>query len=171
MQNGMEFFTATCLKWQNLLGEDRHQQIVMEGLQFLTTENRIWLYGSVLMPNHLHLLWRKQDAWVDKNIQQMFLKYTAQQIKFSIKDSGKYEALEKYKSTQHDREYHFWERRAYRATMHNRKVAEQKLDYIQCNPVKAGLCRAAMDYKYTSARYYELNEDNWGFITHYAEHI
>ncbi len=26
-------------------------------------------------------------------------------------------------------------------------------------------------YHYSSARYYELNIDDWGFITHYAEHL
>ena len=26
-------------------------------------------------------------------------------------------------------------------------------------------------YHYSSAAYYELNEDRWGFITHYEEHL
>lgn len=167
----MVFFTATCLKWQNLLATERHKQIVMESLKFLTTDKRIWLYGFVLMPNHIHLLWGTQDAWLGKNIQQIFLKYTAQQMKFNLIDSGNHKELERYVSTQRDRDYHFWERRPYKARMYNRKVAEQKLDYIHNNPVKAGLCEFSVDYKYSSARYYELNEDEWGFITHYADHI
>ena len=40
---------------------DKRRQIVMEGLIFLAPEDRVWLYGFVLMPNHLHLLWRNQD--------------------------------------------------------------------------------------------------------------
>ncbi|HEY0770531.1 MAG TPA: hypothetical protein VGD31_09385, partial [Sphingobacteriaceae bacterium] len=84
MYPAIEFFTATCLNWQPLLGPDKHKQIVMESLSFLVKAKRIWLYGYVLMPNHLHLLWNKQDAWVDKSIQQQFLKYTAQQIKFNL---------------------------------------------------------------------------------------
>src|SRR5699024_9284709 len=103
MDNEMCFFTATCLNWQNLLQEDRHKQIVMESLQFLTENKRIWLYGFVIMPNHIHLLWRKQDAWAGKDIQQIFLKYTAQQIKFSLKDGGQSEELKQYESTQADR--------------------------------------------------------------------
>lgn len=171
MGGNIEFFTATCLNWQNLLLPDKRKQIVMDSLKFLVTENRIWLYGFVIMPNHIHLLWRKQNAWVNKNIQQMFLKFTAQQIKFDLKDSNNFEELEKYKSTQHDREYHFWERRAYKATMYTRKVAEQKLNYIHYNPVKARLCADSVEYVYSSARYYELNEDQWGFITPLAEHL
>jgi hypothetical protein len=34
-----------------------------------------------------------------------------------------------------------------------------------------GLCLLPEDYDYSSARYYELNIGDWGFITHYAEHL
>ena len=84
---------------------------------------------DVIMPNHIHILWRKQDEWIDKSIQQQFLKFTAQKIKFNLIDYFPNE-LEKYRSTQTDRVYHFWERRPYKATMFNRNVREQKLDYI-----------------------------------------
>ena len=91
-------------------------------------------------------------------------------IKFRIIDSNPAE-LENYKSTQSDRQYHFWERRPYKSTMYNREVANQKIDYMHYNPVKAGLCEKTENYKYSSARFYELNQDDWGFITHFAEHI
>jgi hypothetical protein len=55
--------------------------------------------------------------------------------------------------------------------MYNREVASQKLDYMHYNPVKAGLCEKPEGYKYSSARFYELNEDEWGFITHYTDHL
>src|ERR1700733_9256878 len=127
MQNGIEFFTATCLNWQPLLKPDARKQIVLDSLKFLVTEKRIWLYGYVIMPNHVHFLWSKQDEWVEKNVQQHFSKFTAQQLKFSVLSDG--DDIIKYKSTQNDREYQFWERRPYKATMYNRRVLEEKLDY------------------------------------------
>ena len=117
------------------------------------------------MPNHIHLMWRRQDERLEKSTELMFLKYTAQKIKFKLIDSHSSE-LENYRSTQRDRQYHFWERRPYKATMYNREVAKQKIDYMHYNPVKAGLCAMPEDYKYSSAKYYELNIDDWGFITH-----
>ena len=171
MENGIEFFTATCLNWQPLLQPDHRKDIVINSLKYLVEDERIWLYGFVIMPNHIHLLWCKQDKWLDKNIQQMFLKYTAQQLKFDMKNNNLLTELSKYKSTQSDRNYHFWERRPFKATMYNRKVASQKIDYIHYNPVKAGLCGLPEAYHYSSAAYYELNEDRWGFITHYEEHL
>ena len=120
------------------------------------------------MPSHIHILWCKQPDWLNKNVQQHFSKFTAQQIKFSLlNNSGD---ISNYKSTQNDREYQFWERRPFKATMYNRKVLEEKLDYIHHNPVKAGLCDLPEDYIYSSARYYVLNAGN-ELLTHYMEHI
>ena len=141
----------------------------MESLNFLVKDKRIWLYGYVIMQNHIHILWRKQDAWIYKSIQQQFLKFTAQKIKFNLQENFPSE-LQKYRSTQSDRAYHFWERRPYKATVFNRNVCEQKLDYIHYNPVKAGLCTLPEEYPYSSAKYY-LSNANDPLLTHYMEHI
>jgi hypothetical protein len=55
--------------------------------------------------------------------------------------------------------------------MYNRNVASQKIDYMHYNPVKAGLCETPEQYKFSSYQFYELNQDNPGFLTHYAEHL
>ncbi|WP_207429363.1 hypothetical protein [Pedobacter sp. SYSU D00535] len=78
----------------------------MESLSFLVHEKRVWLYGYVIMPNHIHLLWRKQDDWMDKSVQQQFLKFTAQQIKFNLLHNFPKE-LNNYRSSQNDRQFHF----------------------------------------------------------------
>lgn len=169
MQNGIEFFTATCLNWQPLLQPDEHKQIILDSLHFLVKQNRIWLYGYVIMHNHIHVLWRRQDLWLDKNVQHQFSKFTAQQLKFSLLDKYPH-LLSHYKSTQRDRIFQFWERKPYKATMYNRVVLEQKLDYIHQNPVKAGSSYLPEEYVYSSARYYQENIAD-EYLTHYMEHI
>ncbi|MFC5285359.1 transposase [Pedobacter alpinus] len=141
----------------------------MDSLKFLVAEKRVWIYGYVIMPNHIHILWRKQDAWIEKNVQQHFLKFTAQQMKFNLLKNNPI-VLQNYKSTQADRQYHFWERRPYNATMLSRRVLEQKLDYIHYNPTKANLCLIPEEYLYSSAQFYLLNIPN-PLLTHYMEHI
>ena len=168
MQQGIEFFTATCLNWQQLLQPDKHKQIILDSLSFLVEDKRIWLYGYVIMPNHIHILWRKQPDWENKNVQQHFSKYTAQNLKWSLQNNAA--DLGNYKSTQTDREYQFWERRPYKSTMYNREVLEEKLDYIHNNPVKKGLWDLPEDYAFSSAGYYISNNEN-KLITHYMEHI
>jgi putative transposase len=170
MQHGnIEFFTATCLNWQHLLQEEKHKKIILDSLTFLVDEQRIWLYGYVIMPNHIHILWRKQDNWIEKNVQQQFLKFTAQQIKFNLLDTDP-SKLVNFKSTQMDRKFHFWERRPYKARSYTRDILEQKLDYMHFNPVKAGLCILPEDYLFSSAQFYYQKLAN-PILTHYMEHL
>lgn len=58
-----------------------------------------------------------------------------------------------------DRKYHVWGRNSLNVPLlWSEKVPEQKLEYIHLNPVKAGLCEHPEDYKYSSVRFYILNE-------------
>ena len=78
MHNGIEFFTATCLYWQPLLEPNERKDILMESLKFMVNDKRIWLYGFVIMPNHIHWMWRRQDEWLNKSTEQRGGKDTAQ---------------------------------------------------------------------------------------------
>jgi len=51
------------------------------------------------------------------------------------------------------------------------EVMWQKIDYIHNNPTqpKWNLARTPQEYKWSSAAYYILNRDDWGFITHIDE--
>jgi hypothetical protein len=57
-----------------------------------------------------------------------------------------------------DRKHQVWECNSLNIPLWSPEVFWQKLDYIHNNPVKAGLCRLAEDYKYSSERFYERNE-------------
>ncbi len=45
----------------------------------------------------------------------------------------------------------------------------QKLEYIHSNPVQAGLCQLPEEYEYSSAWFYEKNELNLEFLSHYED--
>ena len=51
-----EFLTVTCLEWTHVLQEDRFKDIVIDSLRFLSEEERIKVYGFVIMSNHFHLI-------------------------------------------------------------------------------------------------------------------
>jgi len=53
--------------------------------------------------------------------------------------------------------------------LRTRAISFQKLEYIHWNPVRAGLCKLAEQYRYSSAEFYATGCDNWGFLTHYRE--
>jgi len=42
----------------------------------------------------------------------------------------------------------------------------QKLNYMHENPLRAGLCKYFLEYKYSSAMFYHTGKDDWRFLTH-----
>ncbi|MDX2195300.1 MAG: transposase, partial [Cytophagales bacterium] len=68
-----------------------------------------------------------------------------------------------------DRKYQIWERNPLSIELRTKEVSEQKLDYIHLNPVKAGICHSSIEYKYSSAKFYELNQEEWDFLTYLFE--
>jgi hypothetical protein len=55
--NEMYFWTSTITNWQHLLQPDAHKDIIINSLQWLVQKEMIKVYGYVIMPNHIHLLW------------------------------------------------------------------------------------------------------------------
>jgi putative transposase len=88
------------------------------------------------MPNYIHLIWQIQDGHKKAKVQQSFLKYTAQQMKFMLAKTNEAE-FAKYKVKASDREYQFWERNPLSKDLWNRQVFLQKLNYIHYNPTHA----------------------------------
>jgi putative transposase len=169
-QNYIQFFTATILWWKKLLKPDKYKQIIMESLRFLVDNQRVKIYGFVLMPNHVHLIWRINPDHVQQDVQRDFLKYTAQQIKFDLQTHHP-QVLAHFEVNLKDRQYQFWERNALSIDLYDRKVVEQKLVYIHNNPIqpKWNLVSDPAAYWYSSFRFYEYQKDDFGFLTHYME--
>jgi REP element-mobilizing transposase RayT len=78
-----QFYTATILEWKPLLNQDKYKQVIVESLQYLTTNNKITLYAFVIMSNHIHLIWQALPDNTPQKIPLSCMKYTAQQIKFA----------------------------------------------------------------------------------------
>lgn len=165
----LQFFTATILEWKPLLTEDEYKDIVIKSLLFLKNEGSVVIYGFVIMPNHIHLIWQIQDGFKREMIQNRFLKFTAQQMKFRLMDT-KDPMLPQFLVNAKDRQYQLWERNPLSVDLWTQTVFEQKLDYIHYNPLqgKWQLAQFPEDYKYSSARFYETGIDEFGLLTHYA---
>ncbi len=163
-----QFFTATILEWKKLLVQDRYKDIIVESLRYLATHNRIFVYAFVIMPNRIHVSWQMKDGINPSHVQRDFLKYTSQQIKFDLQKNHPL-VLAHFKVNVKDRRFQIWEYRQLSIPLYSTYVFGQKLDYLHNNPVqeKWALADLPENYCYSSARFYILNEDHFGFITHY----
>ena len=163
-----QFFTATINDWKPVLKNDKVKDIIINSLRFLVKENRVSLFAFVIMDNHLHIIWQIKFPHQQENVQRDFLKFTEQKIKFYFLDNHLEKANELIVN-HHDRKFMIWQPDSLSIDLWSEEVFNQKVEYIHNNPVNAGMCNLPEKYKYSSASFYELNQSEWDFITHYDE--
>lgn len=155
---------------ENLLKPDKYKQIIIDSLYFLVKEKRIKVYAFVIMPNHIHLIWRIIEPHIREDVQRDFLKYTAQRIKADLKIHHP-AVLAHFFVGAKDRKYQFWERNPLSVALYSLDVFLQKMNYIHKNPIqeKWNLVVHPADYYYSSAAFYETGEDVFALLTPYTD--
>jgi len=163
------FFTASILHWKPLLKPDKYKNIIISSFDFLVRENRAKIYGFVIMPNHIHLLWKIISPYTLSQVQRDFMKYTSQMIKFDLKENHP-QVLKHFWVNLNDRAYQIWQNKPLNKLLDSREIIEEKFDYLHNNPLQGKwmLVDSPEEYFYSSYNYYELDEKSrFPFLEHY----
>jgi putative transposase len=166
------FWTDTIKDWKHLFRQDKYKRLIIENLRDLVDKKMIVVYGFVIMPNHLHILWEMKAKKGKEMPHASFNKVTAQFIVNDL-DENHAAVLPSFKVKDKDRSFLIWQRDPLAILMDKREKLEQKLDYIHNNPLneKWNLAKRPEEYYWSSAKFYESNRDNFGFLTHYMNRI
>ena len=166
--NEVYFWTSTIYQWKHLLKPDKYKQVIIDCLINLTERNIIKVYGFVIMPNHIHLLWEMISMNGKEMANASFQKHTAHAIQADLKFNHP-DVLARFKVDETERCYRFWQRDPLAVHILDRKMAEQKLNYMHLNPLQShwNLCQEPSDYLYSSSSFYESAQSKFGFVTDY----
>ena len=161
------FWTATINNWYKLLEENMLKQSIIDSLTYLSAKNKIDVYSFVIMPNHIHLIWKINELNGKETSQGSFLKFTAHEFKKYLQVNNP-SFLQKFAVNASNKQYEFWQRDPMAIHLYKRDVALQKLQYIHNNPQAKhwNLCAEPVQYFYSSAKFYETGVDDFGFLKH-----
>lgn len=155
------FVTTTVVNFTKVFNENRYSQVVIDNLNFYRERYGFKLIAYVIMPEHLHLIvWTKENTSIS-SIMRDFKKYTSVQIKRKLlADNNKklISIFQKNASGYKDQEFKLWMDKFDRLVIYTPEVLQQKVDYIHFNPVRRDLVKDMLDWKYSSARNYYLND-------------
>ncbi|MGN6180479.1 MAG: transposase [Mucilaginibacter sp.] len=165
------FYTVAIVDWIPLLGPDSFKKIVLDSLEYLVKQKKIAVYGFVIMPNHIHLIWKN----IAMNGREMpyvsFMKFTGHEFLKQLKNTDpqfltKFEMMDRT-----DRSHQFWQTNALSVIMNDRRIIEQKLDYTHLNPLQKhwNLVTDPNDYHFSSCSFYEQGETRFEWLTHYMD--
>jgi len=159
------FWTATINNWQRLLMKEDYKKVILNSLRYLSDLGKIDVFGFVIMPNHVHLIWRINEMNGKETSQGSFLKYTAHEFKKILK-TDKDNSLASYAVDAHNKGHEFWKRDSLAVHLFSKEIAYQKLDYIHYNPCAEywQLAKEPADYLFSSAKYYETGVNDFAFL-------
>lgn len=162
------FTTATIKNWYPLLENDVYKNYITESLSYLAKEKSVFIYAFVIMPNHIHIIWQLRGEAELSNIQQRFLKFTAQQMKLHML-KNELPILEHFKSNRKDRKHQIWKDRPLSIELATDNIVEQKMNYLHNNPIQAkwNLVEKPEDYKYSSWGFYVYGKSEYDFLTNF----
>jgi REP element-mobilizing transposase RayT len=163
----MYFYTSTIVEWKLLLKPVKYKEIIINSLKHLVNQKKIAVYGFVIMPNHIHLIWELLNMNGKELPHSSFMKFTSHKILYDLKFDNP-EFLNQFKSDLNTRDYQFWQGDSLAIELYTPDVIFQKLNYIHNNPVQGKwmLANSPTEYPYSSAAYYATGYDNFGFLTH-----
>jgi putative transposase len=160
------FITTTVINFLKLFSKkDDYYDILIDNLRFYINKYNITLLGYVLMPNHLHLLILIPEGRSVSDFMRDFKKYTSLKIKEKLIKDGKSMIIDKLRNLSGTGNFKLWMDRFDSIPIGSTHVLETKLNYIHYNPVKAGLVKEMIDWKYSSARNYYLEDHSIIYVS------
>jgi putative transposase len=164
--NEVYFWTITINNWNHLLKSDDNKLIVINSLQWLVQNKLVEIYGYVIMPNHIHLLWQQLKMNGKEFPKNSFEKFTAKTLVMKMRQENDDE-LKKYQVFTSDRKHNIWLRGPLAVRIFSKEMAAQKLDYIHFNPSQShwNLCSKPDDYRFSSAGFYVNGINEFNLVT------
>ena len=175
--NSFYFVTFTCFKWLQLFKEANACDVVYKWFDHLH-QNKVYVTGYVIMPNHVHTLLYFPEMPKSLNTiignAKRFMAYEI--IKRLEKDKannlldllhGGVKKREQKKGQIHK----VFEESFDAKECYNEEFIFQKLDYIHRNPIskKWNLVNDFTDYEYSSASFYEKGIKRYENLVHLSD--
>src|ERR1700760_503334 len=100
------FYTAAILDWIPLLKTEKYKMIVLNSLVHLEEKELIKIYGFVIMPNHIHLIFENVAMNGKEMPHASFMKFAGHQFLEELRNSDS-ELLERFKVDRNTRKHQF----------------------------------------------------------------
>jgi putative transposase len=137
-EGSCHFITFSCYRRLPYLVDDHARILFEETLETLRQRHGFYLFGYVLMPEHVHLLLSEPT--------RQSLATTLRVLKGETSKHLKGDRVQ------------FWQRRYYDFNVLTYEKYTEKLKYIHRNPVARGLVDNPEDWLWSSFRHYSLGE-------------
>lgn len=142
------FLTFSVDRRRRLLELDVPKKIMLGVLNYVLEKHDARCQGFVIMPDHVHaVIWLPQTDQLS-GLMHEWKRQSSLRIRRWYRDHApNYEAS-------FGTATRFWQPKYHAFSIETESKLEEKIDYIHLNPVRAGLVARAVDWHWSSARWY-----------------
>lgn len=164
------FYTSTIYQWRPLISEYNFYDCITSSLSFLHKKKLIRVYGFVIMPNHIHLVWQMLKMNGKESPAASFKKFTAHEFEKHLVNNNPAD-LQHYSVDWRSRKYNFWQPEPHWFLLTKPSTSWQKINYMHRNPMqqKWSIVDDPVKYRYSSAGFYETGVKDFDFLYHYLD--
>ena len=165
----LHFITCSCYRRLPLLRSARSRDRLLSVLEQTRQRYRFVVVGYVVMPEHIHLLLSEPEVGTPSTVMQVLKQRTARALlpKTKPRDPRQIKLFGEIPARAP-----FWQTRFHDFNVWTEKKRAEKLRYMHRNPVKRGLVATPEDWRWSSYRFYLLDEsgpvrvnEGWGKIS------
>jgi putative transposase len=150
----LHFITCSCYRRLPLLATARTRDRFLTILEQTRQRYRCVVVGYVVMPEHVHVLISEPEVGTPSTVMQVLKQRTARALlpQRRRRDPRQREIFgEELRRA-------FWQARFYDFNVWTEKKRREKLRYMHDNPVKRGLVQSPEQWRWSSYRFYLLDE-------------
>jgi REP element-mobilizing transposase RayT len=159
--NAFYFSSCRICQGHRLFNDPEFARLVLDTWQWLREHERIWLVAFVIMPTHVHYVFKPRGKHTAHKTAHAFGSYTGHEI-LKLVQKKHLNIFNLFYCTAwnwKDRDHVVWED-VYVKTIDSLESLERTIEYIHYNPCTKNwhLCSDRADYPYSSACWYDRKE-------------
>jgi REP element-mobilizing transposase RayT len=161
---GLYFITLTVVSWVDLFTRPCYVKILVDNLNYCSTNKGLKIHAYCIMTNHLHLIVSADESNSLPDIVRDFKGYTSKKL-FQKISSFEGESRKKWmlnhfvqqsKLNTRNKNFQIWHHDNHPVELITSYMIYQRIEYIHNNPVVAGYVDDPNHWKWSSCREYEL---------------
>jgi len=147
----LAFVTTTVTDWLPVFESEERALLATLQLRETATIYEVAIMAYAIMPSHLHCALGLKDVSMLVSVMQAYKSLVSRKL-----NSETMHRL--HPSLYEDGRFNLWKRRFDDLIVYSQKQFKTKPEYIHDNPVRAGLVSNAIDWKFSSARDWLLDQ-------------
>ena len=151
----LHFITTSCYRRLPFLGSARSRDTFLSVLEQTRQRYRFVVVGYVVMPEHIHLLLTEPEVGTPSTVMQVLKQRTARAL---LPKRKRRNPRQRSLFEDEPKRRAFWQARSYDFNVWTKKKRVEKLRYMHRNPVKRGLVESPEQWRWSSYRFYLLDE-------------